>query len=81
MVLNEPETSLHSDLIAPLARLIAKASTKTQIWVISHSKELIEYLQQLPNHNLIEIEKELGQTKVIGQNLLNTPNWRWPDTK
>ncbi|GMN90178.1 AAA family ATPase [Francisella sciaenopsi] len=81
MVLNEPETSLHSDLIAPLARLIAKASTKTQIWVISHSKELIKCLQQLPNHNLIEIEKELGQTKVIGQNLLNTPNWRWPDTK
>ncbi|WP_150465880.1 AAA family ATPase [Francisella sp. SYW-2] len=81
MVLNEPETSLHSDLIPPLARLIAKASTKTQIWVISHSKELIKYLRQLPTHSLIEIEKELGQTKIIGQNLLNTPNWRWPDTK
>ncbi|WP_395167104.1 AAA family ATPase [Francisella salimarina] len=81
MVLNEPETSLHSDLIPPLARLIAKASTKTQIWVISHSKELIKYLRQLPAHSLIEIEKELGQTKIIGQNLLNTPNWRWPDTK
>ncbi|WP_150464475.1 AAA family ATPase [Francisella sp. XLW-1] len=81
MVLNEPETSLHSDLIPPLARLIAKASTKTQIWVISHSKELIKYLRQLPTHSIIEIEKELGQTKIIGQNLLNTPNWRWPDTK
>ncbi|AEI35967.1 AAA family ATPase [Francisella salina] len=81
MVLNEPETSLHSDLIPPLARLIAKASTKTQIWVISHSKELIKYLRQLPTHSLIEIEKELGHTKIIGQNLLNTPNWRWPDTK
>jgi predicted ATPase len=31
MVLNEPETSLHPDLIAPLARLIAQTSERSQI--------------------------------------------------
>jgi predicted ATPase len=36
MVLNEPETSLHPELLAPLARLIIQASAKTQIIVVSH---------------------------------------------
>jgi len=36
MVLNEPETSLHPDLLPALARLIIKASKSTQVWVVSH---------------------------------------------
>ena len=31
MILNEPETSLHPDLLPPLARLIAQASRQSQI--------------------------------------------------
>ena len=37
MVLNEPETSLHPDLLPALARLIALAATRTQIVVVSHA--------------------------------------------
>jgi predicted ATPase len=37
MVFNEPETSLHPDLLPALARLIAKASVRSQVWVVSHS--------------------------------------------
>ena len=41
MVLNEPETSLHPDLLPALARLIALASERTQLVVVSHSQPLI----------------------------------------
>ena len=46
MVLNEPETSLHPALLAPLARLIGQASSTTQIVVVSHSAPLISALQR-----------------------------------
>ena len=48
MVLNEPETSLHPDLLAPLARLIGRASAATQIVVVSHSEPLIGALREQP---------------------------------
>jgi predicted ATPase len=44
MVLNEPETSLHLDLLPPLARLILAAGKNTQIIVVSHAPLLIEEL-------------------------------------
>ena len=37
MVLNEPETSLHPDLLPALARLIVFAAARTQIVVVSHA--------------------------------------------
>lgn len=37
MVLNEPETSLHPDLIAPLAAMIRSAAAVTQVVVVTHS--------------------------------------------
>ncbi len=37
MVLNEPETSLHPDLLPALARLIRAAANQTQIIVVSHA--------------------------------------------
>ncbi|MEA2778893.1 MAG: hypothetical protein QOK29_437, partial [Rhodospirillaceae bacterium] len=40
IVLNEPETSLHPDLLDPLARLIASAAERTQIWLVTHSEHL-----------------------------------------
>ena len=49
MVLNEPETSLHPDLLAPLARLIGQASSTTQIVVVSHSAPLINALAEQPD--------------------------------
>jgi predicted ATPase len=37
MVLNEPETSLHPDLLPALARLITRAAQFTQVWVVFHA--------------------------------------------
>ena len=79
MVLNEPETSLHPDLLPALARLIINASQHTQVWVVSHARRLIAALQQDPECNCIVLEKNLGQTEVVGQRLLDQPAWYWPD--
>ena len=40
MILNEPETSLHPDLLPPFARLIASASSRSQIIVVTHAAKL-----------------------------------------
>ncbi len=79
MVLNEPETSLHPDLLPALAKLIIKASETTQVWVVSHAPRLIAALEGSEDCNSIGLEKELGQTIVIDQGLLDAPSWLWPD--
>lgn len=77
VALNEPEASLHPDLIAPLARLIIAASGRTQVVVITHSRALAGELAQADpvEHELV---KSLGETCVEGQGLLSRPAWRWP---
>jgi predicted ATPase len=77
MVLNEPETSLHPDLIAPLARLIAQAAEGSQIIVVSHSMPLITALAD-GGCNSIMLEKRFGETRVVGANELSAPAWHWP---
>ena len=79
MVLNEPETSLHPDLLAALARLIGRAAQNTQIWVVSHSSRLIAALNESPHCHSIELEKDLGETRIAGQRLLDKPPWHWLD--
>jgi predicted ATPase len=78
MVLNEPETSLHPDLLPALARLIGAASTQTQLWVVSHSSRLIAALEQISGCVSIRLAKELGQSVVVGQGTLDMPAWKWP---
>ena len=79
MVLNEPETSLHPDLLPALARLIIRTSLHSQVWVVSHARRLIAALQQDPECNCIVLEKNLGQTEVVGQRMLDQPAWHWAD--
>ncbi|RON71906.1 AAA family ATPase [Pseudomonas fluorescens] len=79
MVLNEPETSLHPDLLPALARLIIRASEECQVWVVSHARRLISALQEDPECNCIVLEKTLGQTGIVGQRMLDEPAWNWPD--
>lgn len=79
MVLNEPETSLHPDLIPALGRLIRFAAERSQLWVITHSAALMHALDQADDVRHIPLQKTLGQTEVVGQRLLDTPAWYWPD--
>ncbi|MEM1436269.1 MAG: AAA family ATPase, partial [Pseudomonadota bacterium] len=79
MVLNEPETSLHPDLLPALGRLIIGASRHSQLWVISHAGRLVNVLERDDSCESIHLEKVLGATQVLGQGLLDRPNWHWPD--
>ena len=78
MVLNEPETSLHPDLLPALARLILEASRHSQLWVVSHSARLIAGLEESGSCNSLRLTKELGETQIVGQGLLDAPPWQWP---
>ncbi|MGE0783189.1 AAA family ATPase [Mycolicibacterium sp.] len=82
MVLNEPETSLHPDLVAPLAELISAAAARTQVVVVTHSQTLRRCLGAEPIGSdadawEIELYKDWGETKVVDQGLLTTPPWDW----
>ena len=79
MVLNEPETSLHPDLLPALARLIIQASDNCQVWVVSHASRLIAALQQDEGCNSIVLEMVLGETQIVGQGILDAPAWHWPE--
>lgn len=79
MVLNEPESSLHPDLLPALARLIVTAAKAGQVWVVSHSSRLVAALEEAGECVSIVLEKQLGQTRVAGHSgFLDGPAWRWP---
>ena len=78
MVLNEPETSLHGDLLPQLARLITAASADTQLVVVSHARPLIEAMLEAGEVHEHRLVKRLGETTVEDQGLLSTPPWAWP---
>jgi predicted ATPase len=73
MVLNEPETSLHPDLLPALARLILAAAKNTQIIVVSHAPLLIDELTASAICTRLHLLKEFGETKLEGSMLFNTP--------
>lgn len=75
MILNEPETSLHPDLLKPLARLIAAAAKQTQVLVVTHARGLAEELLVETDCRHFELRKELGETVIAGA---QRPGWRWP---
>jgi predicted ATPase len=75
MVLNEPETSLHPDLLPPLARLIVQASKNAQIIVVSHSAALVSALTEAGCRRIV-LEKELGETIIRDGDMTS---WKWPE--
>jgi len=87
MVLNEPETSLHPDLVRPLASLIQAAAQQTQIVVVTHSRAMLQFLGTVPVSDAadddgdgaleVRLHKDLGETRIEGLGLLNTPRWDW----
>ncbi len=76
MVLNEPETSLHPDLLKPLARLIAQACENMQMIVVTHSGDLAYELLRHDPEGAIRLSKNFGETFVEDR---TAPGWRWPE--
>jgi predicted ATPase len=75
MILNEPEASLHPDLLSPLARLIARASRRSQTIVVSHADNLVLDLTGEAAKQII-LRKRLGETVIEDEEEL--PAWQWP---
>jgi predicted ATPase len=65
LALNEPEASIHPDLLEPLARLMARASRDSQLWVTTHSQALAGFLQKHAGVDPIRLEKVGGETRVV----------------
>ncbi|UUP16413.1 AAA family ATPase [Nitratireductor thuwali] len=76
LVLNEPETSLHPDLIRPLGRLIGQAAERSQVIVITHSAVLADALAEKEGAVAFTLAKELGETVVLEEH--PRPPWAWP---
>ena len=74
MVFNEPETSLHPELIPPLARLLARCAERSQILVISHSEVLVSALARADATRVV-LSKDLGESVISG---VEAPGWDWP---
>jgi predicted ATPase len=82
-VLNEPETSLHPDLLPALAALISTAARTTQVIVVSHAQPLIRALTATAEElgadlATAELVKEFGETTISGQGRFDQPSWHWP---
>jgi predicted ATPase len=78
LVLNEPETSLHPDLLPALARLIARASGHSQVLVVSHAARLIAALEREEASQSIVLEKHFGATRIAAADERELPAWKWP---
>ncbi|MET0811534.1 MAG: AAA family ATPase [Microbacterium sp.] len=76
IVLNEPEASLHPDLLGPLATLVAEASTRSQVVVVTHAEPIAVALTTAgaTTHRLLAGR---AGTTVEGQGMLDTPLWNW----
>lgn len=70
LALNEPETSLHPDLLEPLAKQLVNAGKHSQLWVVTHSQRLAELVEKFSGEAPIKLELVGGETRVIGQRLV-----------
>lgn len=64
IAINEPESSLHPDLLIPLSRLIIEASERSQIWVTTHSQTLARAIRDASGVCPVELRLENGETFI-----------------
>lgn len=72
IALNEPESSLHPELLPALARVIAKAAQRTQIWVVTHSSVLSDAIAAKTGILPREVIRKDGGTWLMGLNSIGT---------
>ena len=77
LVLNEPETSLHPDLLPALGRLIAQTAAAIAGGGRFARPGAHRRLQQLPECHSITLEKRFGETALAGD-AESRASWRWP---
>lgn len=69
VALNEPETSLHPDLMPALARMIVQAARRTQVWLVTHSEPLAAAITREGGVRPHVVIKRAGETWIEGLRL------------
>ena len=72
IALNEPEASLHPDLMPALARLIVRAAERARVWVVTHSDALAAEIAQLADVTPRQVVKQEAETWIEGLTLVGT---------
>jgi predicted ATPase len=71
-LLDEPEVSLHPELLRHLVYLMREASKHTQLIVATHSDRLIGFLEP---HEVLICDLEEGETKMTWADTFNLCKW------
>lgn len=69
IALNEPEASLHPDMLEPLADMIAAAAKRSQIWIVTHSERLAEAVSTRCGVRFRHVVRQDGKTWIEGMRL------------
>ena len=69
IALNEPEASLHPDMLPPLADMIADAAKSSQIWIVTHSEPLAAAVRERCGARARHVVRQDGATWIEGMRL------------
>jgi predicted ATPase len=72
IALNEPESSLHPDLMQPLAEMVVRAAERTQVWLVTHSERLAKAIEDTGAGAVRTVVKHKGATTIEGLTLMGT---------
>jgi predicted ATPase len=64
LAVNEPETSLHPDILDALAHLIVRAAKNTQLWITTHSQPLADRIEKHSGVPRVRLRMSDGETQV-----------------
>ena len=70
IALNEPEASLHPDLLPTLAQAITRAAERSQVWVVTHSRPLADAIHELSGAVPREVIRTDNGTELAGMTSL-----------
>ncbi|HVY35275.1 MAG TPA: AAA family ATPase [Caulobacteraceae bacterium] len=66
IALNEPEASLHPDLMEPLAGMVVNAAKRSQVWLVTHSERLAQAVTAAGGAKVRTVVKTDGATMIEG---------------
>ncbi len=64
IALNEPEASLHPDLMEPLAGMVVNAAKRSQVWLVTHSERLAQAVTAAGGAKVRTVVKTDGATTI-----------------
>ncbi|AOF89482.1 AAA family ATPase [Sinorhizobium sp. RAC02] len=69
IALNEPEASLHPDMLPALAEMIARAAQSSQLWIVTHSERLAREVETRCGVRAKRVVRNDGATWIDGMRL------------